>query len=107
MTYEEAIITLKTESCTDCSYGCDSPINCISEGCEVKIATEIAIEAIEKQIQKKPLIDPKWIFSLQCPCCRAEIADTEHRWEKRREHLKATMFFCAYCGQALDWSDEE
>ena len=63
--------------------------------------------ALEKQIPKKPLIDPKWIFSLQCPCCRAEIADTEHRWEKRREHLKATMFFCTYCGQALDWSDAE
>lgn len=103
MTYEEAIITLKTESCTDCSYGCDSPINCTCEGCKLKTAAGIAIEALEKQIQKKPLTDPKWIFSLQCPFCRAAIADIEHRWEKQREHLKATMFCCPYCGQAIEW----
>lgn len=64
---------------------------------------KMLLAAIEKQVPKKPLTDPKWIFSLQCPFCRAAIADTEHRWEKRREHLKATMFYCPYCGQAIDW----
>lgn len=100
MTYEEAIITLKTESCTDCSYGCDSPINCTCEGCKLKTAAGIAIEAIEKQIQKKPdfegdgfddngnIIYDTWI----CPCC-----------EKRYETDYEEHDVCPNCGQAIDW----
>lgn len=49
MTREEAINVLKTKSCTDCFWGCDSPVKCFVGGCDLAEATEIAIEALEAQ----------------------------------------------------------
>ena len=46
---------------------------------------DLAIEAIEKQIPKK-------VFEIVCPNCRTLI--------------RGSRPFCGYCGQALDWSDE-
>lgn len=63
---------------------------------------KLAIEALEKQIPKKPdfegdgyddngnLIYDTWI----CPCC-------EKQYELDYDDYK----FCPDCGQALDWSD--
>ena len=64
----------------------------------------IAIEALEKQIPKKPdlisdgyddngnLIYDTWI----CPCC-------EKQYELDYDDYK----FCPECGQAIDWSEVE
>ena len=56
---------------------------------------EIAINALEKQIPKKPkeiiVIDRK---SFACPRCN----------EILHSYLQS---YCADCGQALDWSDSE
>lgn len=52
-----------------------------------------AIEAIEKQIPKKPY------DTVSCPLCKIEVElqpiDTEQ------------VTYCLHCGQAIDWSDNE
>ena len=63
-------------------------------------ALNMAQEALEKQILKKPKIMPSklmadekyWFF---CPNCKAS------------RHVKFKYKHCSFCGQALDWSDEE
>lgn len=56
----------------------------------------IAIKALEKQIAKRIIrtsfIDPIWL----CPSCNAEL-----------EVIKLYSSYCPYCGQFIDWSDEE
>ena len=47
MTREEAINVLKTDSCYECSWGCDSPVSCHCGGCDLAEATRIAIESLE------------------------------------------------------------
>ena len=70
---------------------------------DYKQALEIAINALEKQIPKKPnlegdgyadghLVYDTWI----CPCC-----------EKYYEVDYDDYDYCPNCGQAIDWSDEE
>lgn len=78
MTYEEAINTIK--------HGC------IYRDKRGGIALQIAIEAIEKQIPKKPDLDG----GVYCPCCLREF----------KSHYDETRY-CPNCGQALDWSDVE
>ncbi len=50
-------------------------------------AVEIAVEAMEKQIPKKPKmpLDAYWI----CPVCGKKV---DHPFE-----------YCRVCGQAIDW----
>ena len=69
-----------------------------------EFARQKALEALNKQIQKKPIIAIKEISTeeqqgliryLKCPHCQRYI-DEEN-----------TVHFCTYCGQALDWSDTE
>ena len=51
-----------------------------------------AIEALEKQIPKKPY------DTVHCPLCKIEVElqpiDTEQ------------VTYCLHCGQAIDWSDQ-
>lgn len=68
------------------------------------IDDEIIIEALEKQIPKKPdfegdgydccgeLVYDTWI----CPCC-------ETKYEVDYEHYK----HCPECGQKIDWSEDD
>ena len=56
-------------------------------------AKHIAINALEKQIQKKPIFTEDKQFAL-CPCC-----DMKDLTDKQK--------YCDNCGQAIDWSDEE
>ena len=72
-------------------------------------AVEIAVEAMEKQIPKKPMksIDPhnSNLYKLNCPECGKYIAygnsrvGTLHKWT-----MTPTM--CGYCGQVIDWEGE-
>ena len=65
---------------------------------KISPAREIAISALEKQIPKKVVkhgFDPNKPISTvhyTCPNCNLHVSRTKH---------------CAYCGQALDWSDTE
>lgn len=68
------------------------------------VAFEIAIEALEKQIPRKPTekvqegFDFEVAHCLVCSYCNAPIVNV---WSKVEYKPK----FCHYCGQALDWSE--
>ena len=48
MSLAEAIQVLKSESCSCCSYGCETPLNCDIRYCDYKQAVTIAIELMQK-----------------------------------------------------------
>ena len=68
-------------------------------------ANEMAIQALEKQIQKKPIM--KQYFEdledeyLCCPTCGEILTD------RIPANNKTFYFHCMNCGQKFDWSDEE
>ena len=95
MTYEEAIKVIES----------NKPTSGYTMLCE---ALDIAKEAIEKQIPKKPIranraikINGQLFMNddnefLKCPTCT--LYDVPLRENQR---------YCHYCGQALDWSKEK
>lgn len=56
-------------------------------------ALGLAIQALEKQIPKKPDFTEDKEFAL-CPCCNGNGLTDKQK-------------YCDNCGQKLDWSDEE
>ena len=71
---------------------------------------ELAIEALEKQIPKKPNAEEYLKLSPnikncigECPCCKHGIVE----YSTDLNHTRKKEKFCVNCGQALDWSDEE
>ena len=70
------------------------------------IAFETAIEALEKQVPKKPIIDKANLTDFQtfhCPSCDKKIISRlDGEWIAGR-----LQKYCDNCGQALDWSDTE
>ena len=105
MKASEAIKILKKDSCYECSQGTDSPFNCEYWECRVAKATRVAIQALEKQIPKKPIM--KQYFEdledeyLCCPTCGEILTD------RIPDDNKTFYFHCMNCGQKFDWSDEE
>ena len=105
MTESEAIKILKKDSCYECAKGTDSPLNCEYVECRVSKATRVAIQALEKQIPKKPIM--KQYFEdledeyLCCPTCGEILTD------RIPADNKTFYFYCMNCGQKFDWSDEE
>ena len=87
MTYEEVIENLKyliSDDCTDTQHDFVEEI-------------KIAIDALEKQIPKKPTNfaiennDGYTIYDCECPICE-------------QSHRELFPFaFCIHCGQALEW----
>lgn len=62
-------------------------------------ALDVAIQALEKQIPKKPVKSENQVVryanTYYCPICNLGITGTNiAKW-------------CYHCGQKLDWSDEE
>ena len=83
MTYEEAIKLLNSVSI----YHIDK---------YTTYAIDLAIEALDKQILKKPIekyTDYDGTEAGLCPFCN--------------EGVDEKMNFCSYCGQAIDWRDAE
>ena len=73
---------------------------------------KIVIEALEKQIPKKPktltyglLIDYGWKY--ECPNCGCAIGVNKNLMFAYGEYLEPYENNCCSCGQALDWSDAE
>lgn len=67
------------------------------------MAKDKSIEALEKQIAKKPIDksnNPHDWHVMACPCC-------EHTFWNSGQFVHYQPKFCNYCGQKLDWSDEE
>lgn len=90
MTNEEAIKKLKEDRAL---Y--ESDIVEAGDGTpygQLLLALDMAIEALEKQIPKKPTIDEyDGTYSYICPC-EAEVEENQA--------------YCDICGQALEWSDD-
>ena len=64
-------------------------------------ANEMAIQALKKQIPKKPVNYDKHYY--KCPCCNEDLEiDNDMLFVYDEEPPK----FCIKCGQKLDWSDE-
>lgn len=64
---------------------------------------DMAIQALEKQIQKKPKEYEDKYYS--CPVCGNILL---HKWKKYPLVLmgrKDSLPFCLSCGQKLDWSE--
>ena len=60
---------------------------------------DMAINALEKQIPKKPLHMHKNYY---CPICK------ENGWMLWDDAIPNDMDeYCGKCGQAIDWSDDE
>ena len=89
MTNEEAIENLKyliSDDCTDTQHDFVEEI-------------KIAIEALEKQIPKKPLHMHKNYY---CPICK------EDGWMLWDDAIPNDMDkYCGMCGQAIDWEVSE
>lgn len=63
-------------------------------------AIDVAIQALEKQIPKRPIehfTGDEWIC--ECPVCKG-VTDTPNDVEVE------SCQYCAWCGQRLDWSEE-
>ena len=88
MTYEEAIKVLRV-ILDPYDYPFGEKSKCYQYDLE---AINKAIEALEKQIPKKPY------DIVHCPLCKIEVElqpiDTEQ------------VTYCLHCGQAIDWSEQ-
>ena len=98
MTEQEAIMIIENER-----PSCGKKIEFTEE--EKYEAYSMAIQALEKQIPKKPIM--KQYFKdmeekyLCCPTCGEILTD------RIPGDNKTFYFHCMNCGQKLDWSDEE
>ena len=100
MTYEEALrlkrqydrcMAKELEGCLDISCGeCEYKYDSVAF-CE---ATDMAFEALEKQIPKRPDRSKNYGF---CKCPEG------HNIPKVCE--SGRMRYCPFCGQRIDWSD--
>lgn len=60
-------------------------------------ANEMAIQALEKQIPKKPKTNRVDLETTYCKCLSCNITTVLYR--------NCIMNYCKECGQKLDWSD--
>ena len=88
----------------DCNRDC---ANCdiVQNVEDLNNAYDVAINALEKQIPKKPdcIEDKMWC----CPVCDNNLL---HKWIKYPTKLMPKsegLPHCMSCGQAIDWSDEK
>ena len=73
--------------------------NCTDNQTDFIEEIEIAIDALQKQIPKKPIRT----FQSGFFWC----ADCERAIKMRINHSKINIRYCPFCGRALDWGDEE
>lgn len=59
-----------------------------------KMACDLAVAALEKQIQKKPILDTIYHQQYYCPNCEDFLT---RKNEDKPHHCK--------CGQAIDWDN--
>ena len=62
-------------------------------------AMELAVEALEKQIPRKAV--GEHYAHMRCPSCNHRIPSGMGSSSRRRDN------WCNYCGQAIDWGNDE
>ena len=87
MTENEAIKMLEIQKP---AYGCKEYKK------PLMYAYEMAINALEKQIPKKPRF---YTHNYYCSVCDNLVGNNEFEWRRFK--------YCDTCGQRLDWSEEE
>ena len=93
MTESEAIKNLK-----DILNECTESEEAVCYVTDVDVPSlEIAINALEKQIPKKPIEIDTYGEYYKCPICNKYAVD----------NFGCNYKFCRECGQKFDWSDEE
>lgn len=71
-------------------HDCDGlNLECEQDQQEQVKALQIAVNAVEKQIPKKPV---KTAREIVCPTCGTLVGSSP---------------YCRYCGKAIDWSEKE
>ena len=65
---------------------------------QLMLALDMAIEALEKQVTKKPERDEEYPLGRVCPKCCAYLGNVQF--------ISSNHDYCERCGQALDWSGE-
>ena len=75
---------------------CDNCDLCYAQGNagEHIKSIEMAIQALEKQIAKKPIF---YAHDYYCSVCNSLVGNNEFEWKRFK--------YCDNCGQAIDWSD--
>lgn len=63
-------------------------------------AKKMAVKALKKQRQKRI---ETWNGQASCPCCKKLFEEMK----TIRNLTTWEMPYCKFCGQALDWSDEQ
>ena len=91
MTYEEAIKNINALNAVCGQKGLYDT--------EFESALTLAIEALEKQIPKKPTRTRGKYGHTECACCGWVVESFCGDLEQYP--------FCPNCGQAIDWSDDE
>ena len=66
---------------------------------DYSIAFETAIEALEKQIPKKPINEECYYI---CPCCRDDLGVSD---DDIFIYKLSMPKYCSNCGCVLDWSE--
>ena len=72
---------------------------------EAEDFTDIAIEALEKQVPKKPnkTVDTSWGIKREvnvCPVCDYYLSEINFIGDGEK------VSYCEVCGQAIDWEEE-
>ena len=100
MTHEEAISILTKDRALCLFNPLTGDVGPLNEDCRMSAeAMNLAIEALEKQIPKKPLHMHKNYY---CPICK------EDGWMLWDDAIPNDMDeYCGKCGQAIDWEVSE
>lgn len=95
---------IESEAIEELKYDCQElgkAIPCdTSWGCSFENAYGMAIQALEKQIPKKPICEVDETFGFDgwiCPCC-------ETRYDLYYDY---DYDYCPNCGQKIEWSDKK
>ena len=111
MTEKEAIHCMKSylpeatvEDCRNCPfYGSMKTYDSQIFLCKSSEAHKMAIDALEKQVPKKPKKIDHWRL---CPTCYEKYGFSYDYLVGMKQRGHENISYCLGCGQAIDWEEE-